>query len=78
MFIMQHYGQFTYNIGILDDAYNYYEHQLIMKVSSLTPTACKVLNRLFNKYSITKDTEIDILDNISKQSPVYMYLSIIN
>lgn len=75
---MQHQGQFLYNIGVLDDNYNYYEHQLMMKVESITPFAYKSLNKLFNNYSITKETEIDILDNISRQTPLYMYLSIIN
>lgn len=67
-----------YEIGILDDKYNYYEHEIQILCSSITPTLKKSLDKLFNNYLVDKNTEINFLKGIEKIEPIYMYFSIIN
>lgn len=68
----------VYDIGILDDDYNYYEHHLTSKIEALTFFSYKAFNKIFGKYSITKETEIDILNTIDRKEPLFMYLDILN
>jgi len=68
----------NYDIGIIDDNYNFYEEHINIQSAAITPYCYKMLNKLFGKYLITKDTEIDFLDTIQRNEVIYMYLSIRN
>ena len=68
----------NYDIGLLDDKYNFYQEHVNIKCEAITPYVCNKLNKLFNKYLITKDTEIDFLDTIKSTDVIYMYLQIRN
>ena len=68
----------NYDIGLLDDKYNFYQEHVNIQCEAITPYVCNKLNKLFNKYLITKDTEIDFLDTIKTTDVIYMYLQIRN
>ena len=71
-------GKCGYDIGVLDDKYVLYQEHIILKSKSITPHIYFKLNKLFNKYLITIDTEIDFLDNIEECNVLRMYISIRN
>lgn len=68
----------TYDIGVLNDAYEYHDFSLTLKSDVLTTTCIKNLNKEFNNFCIDTRTEICVLNTISKTEPLFLYLHILN
>lgn len=68
----------TYDIGLLDDNFNYSSFSFTLIVDAITPNIAKRLNRLFNKYDFDKATHITFLNYIDVEDTIYMYFNIRN